>query len=228
MKRMNKSLLIKAFSLLSDRELGITRYKNGLRKVLEARDDLNAREKSAIYKHFVNMYRTQLYDPESSIKLMNQVERASTGRYKRDKLKNTMKENREQKLPIIFYLCTYHEKPGSDHKDYQGKIYVDRYWKSALLEGHGLGWLEEPIKSYISNHGILTVQEVTQGKPHLITRPYCRHKLIALNTWDVLTSSLSAIKRDHPDAVMGSGSKSKRQYKKEYNDLLTVLKTSIN
>jgi hypothetical protein len=230
MLKKNKSLLIKAFSLLTYRDMNVSKYATVLKTLLSTRDDLSSREKSVVYKYFMNMYRTKLYDPEGSIKFMNHFERVTTVRYKKDKLKETMSYNREQRLPVVFYLCTYHEKAGKDHKDYQGKIYVDRYWKSSLLQGHGhgLGWLEEPIRSYIKNHGILTVQDVTNGKPYLITRPYCRHKLIPLNTWDVLTSSLSAIKRDHPEAVMGSGSKSKRQYKKEYNDLLTVLKTSIN
>ena len=231
--RKNKSLLIKAFSILAE-DKGLVETRKSIRAMLAVRDDLNAREKNALYRKFVGLYQigdisywSETRVIEETMKLVNQIERRSTSRAKEQLIKDTLATNRDQALPGVFYLCSYHEKPGKDHKEYQGKMYVDRYWRSTMKGHPELHWLEEPIAAYIRNHNVLTVQQVVHGKPYLLTRPYCKHFLIPINTWDVLTSSLSAIKREHPNAVMGVGSVSKAEYARRHGKLIRQIKEQI-
>ena len=226
MKKQNKDLLIKVFSVLGDTESSI-RAKNERVKLLLQKDTvLDNKEKSILFKYFKNLSRFATPDYlarnltiQEATKMVNRAERASTARRKNRILKDTLKENRQQRLPIVFYLCSYHEKPALDHKDYQGKLYIDRYWRSAVLQYSELAWLEAPIDAYIKNHKIQTMQEVVGGTPYLTTRPYCKHFFIPVDIWTVLTSSLSAIKREHPEAVQGTGKKSHRQYRRDYYKL---------
>ena len=226
MKKQNKDLLIKVFSVLGDTESSI-RAKNERVKLLLQKDTvLDNKEKSILFKYFKNLSRFATPDYlarnltiQEATKMVNRAERASTARRKNRIIKDTLKENRQQRLPIVFYLCSYHEKPALDHKDYQGKLYIDRYWRSAVLQYSELAWLEAPIDAYIKNHKIQTMQEVVGGTPYLTTRPYCKHFFIPVDIWTVLTSSLSAIKREHPEAVQGTGKKSHRQYRRDYYKL---------
>ena len=233
MTKKNKSLLIKAFSILAD-DQGLVETRKSIRAMLQTRNDLNSREKNALYRKFTMLYqigdeeywaRTRVI--EETIKLMNQIERRSSTRAKDKLINDTLESNRDQALPGIFYLCSYHEKPAKGHKDYQGKLYVDRYWRHTMKQRPELHWLEEPIEAYIRNHQILTVQQVVDHEPYLIKRPYCKHFFIPINTWDVLTSSLSAIKREHPNAVMGTGSVSKAEYARRHGQLIQKIKETI-
>lgn len=231
--RKNKSLLIKAFSVLAE-DPGLPEVRRAVRAMLQERDDLNSQEKNAIYRRFVQLYQindkrywTTTDTISDTMSLISQIERRSTSRARVREIKEGLAANRDQSLPTIFYLCSYHEKPGKDHKEYQGKVYVDRFWRAAMKEHPELHWLEDPIEAYIRNHSVLTVQEVTNGKPYLLTRPYCKHFLIPINTWDILTSSVSAIKREHPEAVMGTGSVSKAEYARRHGKMIRQIKEQI-
>ena len=83
----------------------------------------------------------------------------------------------------IFFLCSKHNSSADDHKNYQGKIYVDRFWRTKVP-----GNLYAPVLQYIKDNEIVTVQEI-MGKPvWLCTRPYCKHFFIPVATEDVLAS----------------------------------------
>ena len=84
---------------------------------------------------------------------------------------------------FIFFMCDSHPNCADDHKDYQGKIYVDKNWRSRVPPE-----LYLPVLSYIELRHIRTVQSVL-GKPvWLTTRPYCKHKLSPVPTATVLNS----------------------------------------
>ena len=46
----------------------------------------------------------------------------------------------------------------------------------------------------------MSVQDVCGSPVYLITRPYCKHFLISLDTDEVLENGLKKIQRDHPEA----------------------------
>lgn len=84
-------------------------------------------------------------------------------------------------LGIIFYVCSYFGDCAKDHADYQGLIYVDRSWRSICPKDR----IEE-VEEYISQHNIMTYQNVTETDPYLTTRPNCRHTFQPLSIEDVL------------------------------------------
>ena len=125
--------------------------------------------------------------------------------------------------PIVFYLCSVHTGPAEDHKEWQGKIYVDRYWRSVMEGARCTADQIRGVAAYIKNHQILTVQEVVNHKPYLITRPYCRHFFIPLSTVEVLGSSLNKILKEHPEAHTKSKSKPRSKTRKQYKRISNLL-----
>lgn len=226
MKKQNKDLLIKVFSVLGDTETSYRARVNNMKSLLAADTALDNKEKSVLFRYFQGLakvstpeYLARNYVIQDATKAVNRAERASTARRKNKLIKDTLRENRQQRLPVVFYLCSYHEKCAEDHKAFQGKLYVDRYWRSAVQQYQDLWWLLEPIEAYVRNHNILTMQEVVGDKPYLTTRPHCKHFFIPVDVWTVLTSSVQAIKREHPESVSGTGKKSFRQYRQDYYKL---------
>lgn len=80
-------------------------------------------------------------------------------------LVNSWKTNRANGK--IFYIASKHADSAKDHKDWQGKIYVDRYWHNYDTDGR--------LEKFIREHNIKTVQWVTGNPVYFVTRPNCRH-----------------------------------------------------
>ena len=83
----------------------------------------------------------------------------------------------------VFVMCSKHYPVAPDHKDYQGKLYVNQNWRN-LVQGR----YYRAVSEYIQNEGLLTIQSVMKNPPYLITRPNCRHKLTVVPVSAVLTS----------------------------------------
>lgn len=83
----------------------------------------------------------------------------------------------------IFFMCSKHYPVAPDHKDYQGKLYVNQNWRN-LVQGR----YYRAVSEYIKNSGVLTIQSVMKNPPYLITRPNCRHKLVVVPVSAVLKS----------------------------------------
>ena len=81
----------------------------------------------------------------------------------------------------IFYICNFLGDCAPDHVEMQGRIFVDKAWRSNAPEDK-----IEDIENYISYHNILTIQEVSENKPYLTTRPNCRHFFQYIALEDVL------------------------------------------
>ena len=93
----------------------------------------------------------------------------------------------------IFYLASFHKDSASDHKDYQGKMYIDENWEKIDFYYS----IKNAIKYYIRQHNIQTIQWVT-GKPvWLITRPNCRHYFKELSIKEVLANSKTSLLEKH-------------------------------
>lgn len=93
--------------------------------------------------------------------------RHAIGQEKEAYLMSDIQANRIQGK--CFYLCSSHSDSAEDHKDYQGKLYIDENCndKAAL--------------KYAKDHGIKSYQWVI-GKPvYMVTRPNCRHYFKALS-----------------------------------------------
>lgn len=207
MKKKNEDFMIKVLSFIQKykKEGKTLNYiSQKIKCQVDTKKHWKKRHKILVYKSFMNFIKKE--DVKSIIKSINYVERKTDSRIKIAKFKFTVDQGRKGKRitehgytleskPVIFYLCSEHDKCSDGHQDWQGKIYVDRFWKSLMI---GAGCTDEDIyrvKSYIKNHSLLTWQEVVGGKPYLISRPYCTHYMIPLSTDDVLVNSLNKIKK---------------------------------
>ena len=97
-----------------------------------------------------------------------------------------------------FYLCSWHQTPAAGHKDLQGKLYVDRFWRSRVPES-----LAHTVQKLIDDRSMMTIQEVTGDPYWLIYRPYCRHYFVPIDTYEVLgAASEKELRSRHPEAHM--------------------------
>ena len=93
----------------------------------------------------------------------------------------------------IFYLCSKHSNPAKDHKDYEGKLYVDRYWRSILSTGTDTAWLIGKVEQFITKNNITTVQKIVGAPVYLTTRPYCKHFFKEIDVYTALTQDLTSL-----------------------------------
>lgn len=91
-------------------------------------------------------------------------------------------ENREDGK--WFYLASSHDDCAKDHKDWQGKLYVDEK-------------APEDVLQYAKARALYTLQWVMDRPVWFITRPNCRHYFVALSEREVRKTSMKRLKRRH-------------------------------
>lgn len=118
------------------------------------------------------------------VQKMGQLERHAGARERAVESKDQLNRGRTKK--VIFYVCSKHVAPAKDHKDWQGKIYVDRYWR-AILKSTDREWMIPQVERYIVENDVRTIQWVMGPPVWLTTRPYCKHWFAPVLTSTVLT-----------------------------------------
>lgn len=104
------------------------------------------------------------------IKAVNKETRKSERRVKLNDLRNGLKDG------YILFLCSWHKNAAKDHAPYQGKIYVDRYWRSRITDET----LRTRIDEFIKENDVGTVQEIIRDPVYMLTRPNCKHRMIPI------------------------------------------------
>ena len=170
-------------------------------------EELNRLEKSNLYQKLIEVARhcSGLNKDASQLSLY------LTSRNTYDSLLSTLKRvNRRYKNRVnvantkdmlrdsdnVFFICTVHQKPAPDHKDLQGKLYVDRYWRTKI-DGRQLPAVQRLIK----DNQIITVQDVMKEPYWLITRPNCLHRLVPIETNTVLLNTEKALSGEFAERV---------------------------
>lgn len=121
------------------------------------------------------------------VQTLGKIERRTSSRNSKKAIRDTLQQAREyERFPMIFYMCSSHSKPAKDHADYQGKIYVDRYWRK-YCTGTVPEWMIAAVEDFIQKNNILSIQKIMGPPVWLGTRSYCRHKFYPVNTLTVLT-----------------------------------------
>lgn len=138
---------------------------------------------------------------ERVIKAENLIQRNEGIRARVEDTKTQMKENRDKPEPVIFYLCSHHANPAEDHAFWEGKLYVDRFWRRTVQDVYTPEQMKV-IEKYIKENHLYTIQWVMGEPVYMQTRPYCRHFFISVPTQDVLGNNLKDIRRKHPESVM--------------------------
>jgi len=162
-------------------------------------------------KSHINDYtRVQIYKDE----------RKRIGEEKQAFIDKDIINNRANKK--IFYLCSSHDDCAKDHKNYQGKLYVDANWQSICPEA----------KDFINKHKIKTYQWVINKPVWLLTRPHCRHYMTSLTLNEVLNNSVNDLINKYDmhrkiglrsdNQTMNSKNKDALQMINAYNDRLRL------
>ena len=183
--------------------------KNKLREAIASLDSFNSREKAELYKTAFDTAVNTVTVPATAggrstpdfsdsknckdlVQVMGKLERHTDSRDKAKRIKDTIARSRSYvtddptKLPIIFYACSRHSSPANDHKDYQAKIYVDRYWRRYTV-GMMPEWITAAVEDYIEKNEVVSIQKIMGPPVWLCTRPYCKHFFYPVKTLNVLT-----------------------------------------
>ena len=138
------------------------------------------------------------YNLDEVMKAWNRAWKRTWVRTRKTSVMSGMKIQRGREDPVVFYLVSSHQKPQPAHKDLQGKVLVDYYWRDTLEGDDRIGL----VGKYVRNRKIRTVQWA-MGEPHyLLVRPNCAHRLIPLKTDDVLTMDIKSLKNKYkPSSV---------------------------
>lgn len=156
--------------------------------------------KPITFKTALSMIVFDLLDENNFNKIINEEARIQESKSKDKVIDDEIESNRHLKLPKIFYLASEHKDCAEDHKDYQGKIYVDEKWKTVIQDDES----RKKISDYINLHNVKTFQWVTSKPVWFITRPNCRHYFKALDTEDVLNTSVTGlIKQNNMYSAIG-------------------------
>ena len=130
------------------------------------------------------------YRIDGVMKAFNRAYKKAWKRTARTYIGSQMKLQRGREDPVVFYLVSSHQKPQPAHEPLQGIVLIDRYWNE-VTGG------DQRIASWLKTHKVHTLQWA-MGAPHyLITRPNCRHYLMALSTAEVVGSTLKQIRARH-------------------------------
>lgn len=111
----------------------------------------------------------------------------------------------------LFYICDTYSDCANDHIDYQGQMYYDEQVLNSIDR-------DNPHFAEIMR-GVrkckMSVEKVTTGKPYLVTRPNCRHRLIPISIDDAIgLSRHQVLRKNRAD----KGNYNTSDVKKNYDD----------
>ena len=162
------------------------RIREIIKKRLNEVENLTSAEVSSLVEVFYQTIKKSVYGGNSGLenKIFQRLYKECRKVHLRVREKNKLDSTRALlRSGFVFFMCSKHYPVAPDHKDYQGKLYVNQNWRN-LVQGR----YYRAVSEYIKNSGVLTIQSVMKNPPYLITRPNCRHKLVGVPTNAVLAS----------------------------------------
>ena len=105
-------------------------------------------------------------------------------RREQDETKNTILNDSLKATSVdgkVFFVASSHDDCAEDHKEAQGKIYIDQNWRNILS-----GPIKDEVDVYIKQHNIPTMQYIINAPVYFITRPNCRHYFVRYSAQDIL------------------------------------------
>ena len=198
----------------------LNKFKAVLSKTVQAcYPEATQREKAVMYRSALQLRRDgdTRRSLEQVIKAENYIQKREQSRAKMTHLKEQVKESRDKPEPVIFYLCSHHANPAEDHKDWEGRIYIDRFWRSTVQGVYPESVMKQ-VESYVKDNDVRSVQWVTGEPVYMITRPYCRHFFIPVPTSEVLEGSVAELQKSHPESKMWYRKLDPRQKEARFQD----------
>lgn len=185
-------------ALASDKKITLHTISEGLRNIVNSYADLNRNERYNLYRSAYEVSRAAysqrraggnwhqtLSFRKNYDKILRASRKVGQAQLRKKKLHSirAILDSADKEMSI-FFMCSSHTKSAEDHKPYQGKIFVDRFWRTKVP-----GNKYRAVYSYIRNHNTITVQDIMKAPVYLFTRPNCRHYLIPVPLSTVLNSS---------------------------------------
>lgn len=109
-----------------------------------------------------------------------------------------------------FYLASSHDDCAKDHKDWQGKLYVDANAPKEVIE-------------YARARGLYTIQWVMDAPVWFITRPNCRHYFVSMNMKQAGKKNLAKKYHTHQKIGRLDMQSPNKSALEEYKDRLQLL-----
>lgn len=103
---------------------------------------------------------------------------------KKEIIGDEIQYNREVK-GMVFYLASEHADSADDHRDFQGKMYIDKDWRDVIKDNK----LRAQVVEYVRTNNIKTLQKIMHRPVWFITRPNCRHYFKAVSVEEALNLS---------------------------------------
>lgn len=177
------------------------KIREDLRGLVNSYSGLNRNERYSLYIEMDKLHRAaknyfdgdwhkkigQCKSYDAMMRVARRVERQKKFRDKQKDIRRMLDDHNQ-----IFFLCTVHDHPAPDHAEWQGKVYVDRFWRTKVS-----GEQYYAVLSYIRNRKVRTVQWVMGEPVWMTTRPNCKHSFIPLTVEEVLSSSPRVIAERH-------------------------------
>lgn len=167
----------------------ISEIKSGIRSLINSYRGLTKNERAVLYNAIYKVARAarSTDDVNKSLSLRRNYDSVlSAARkvyaYQRLRIKKgTVRAELSNSSGTVFFLCSKHNNCADDHKDYQGKIYIDRFWRQKVS---GLEY--SAVLDFIKKNDVMTIQEAMSNPIWLCTRPYCRHHFIPMPINEVI------------------------------------------
>lgn len=214
---------LKSLTRALDQKMSVNSFSREYRSLLNSYAGMNRTEKYMIWREVYSVYRANKNNKEWE-KIVSQrktydrilmpirkVDKSMKLRNRKNAIKNMLNDPEG-----IFYMCSVHQNCRDLHKEYQGKVFVDRFWRTKVT-----GDLYYSVLSYIKNRGVKTVQEAMKEPIWLTTAVNCKHYFIPLNTTAVLTTSPKKLKEKYYRSV-------KKYTPEEYYDLRKEVYSDLN
>lgn len=144
----------------------------------KARGATDRGEKARIAQEFLKQANTDKRTARAISREINELDMT----IRRNYVKKGLKKD-------VFFLVSKHEDSAEDHKDYQGRVYVNRNWKDMVSDRE----TRKLINVYISKNRILEFQWIVDKPVYMITRPNCRHYFMSLPTNEVLNNTADVL-----------------------------------
>lgn len=128
---------------------------------------------------------------ESTMSLCFDYARKEESKGKIDAIDDALKEGEEKSLgkpwmkAEIFYIASKHDDCAEDHRNYQGLLYYDRFWRRYVKDQEG----REAVEAFISRKGLRSLQWVIGRPVWFITRPNCRHYFARVTVEEAFSNS---------------------------------------
>lgn len=174
-------------------QMNMFKFKKNLNRLVHGASDLNKKEASELVGTIYNVVKKVVTEANFKGQKVELKYKDFDSIYKKSRKLWLSKRDKDRVSSVramlkgsenIFFMCSKHYPVAEDHREWQGKLYVDKGWRTKVS-----GRYYRAVSEYIKTNEIMTIQGVMENPPYLVTRPYCRHKLVPVPVLAVVSGN---------------------------------------